>query len=137
MYMHRYVRVKVEGVHVFYPLAPASDPAAMDNYSIQPHLEPQPTYPFLSSQLSQPPLTTTSQPNQALLGQGPPPSQSAAGSNPYRIGVGLGSKKPAYGVSGIASFGPSGQQTSQPMTAPSQPPPAASVQQSFTQVGAI
>ena len=35
---------------------------------------------------------------------GPPP-QTGASSNPYRIGTGIGSRKPAYGVSGIASFG--------------------------------
>ncbi len=109
-----------------------SEPTVADNYSIQPHLEPKSLHPPLSSQLSQPPSSTNSQPN---IGQGPPPSQSSGGSNPYRIGVGLGSKKPAYGVSGIASFGgPSGQSNSQPMITPSQPPPPASVQQSFSQV---
>ena len=74
----------------------------------------------------------------------PPPPPSAAGSgsggsaNPYRIGTGIGSRKPAYGTSGIASFSgtssvapPTSQMLtqqpppmmvpSQPMTAPSQP----------------
>ena len=109
-----------------------SDSTTIDNYSIQPHLDPQSQHPPLSTQLSQPPSNTNPQPS---AGQGPPPSQAVGSSNPYRIGVGLGNKKAAYGVSGIASFGgPSGQSNSQPMITPSQPPPAPNVQQSFSQV---
>ena len=72
----------------------------------------------------------------------PGPSTSARGgsgsSNPYRIGTGFGSRKPAFGASGIASFSGSGAPPTsqslsqqQPMMMPSQPlqpPPAVSLQ---------
>lgn len=61
---------------------------------------------------------------------GPPPGEVPGGSNPYRIGTGIASRKPAFGASGIASFGstPSSSgssfgQSGQPaMMPPYQPP---------------
>ena len=117
----------------FFPLAPDQFTGDPDGYSIQPHLETQPS---LSSQLSQPAPSNTPMPNPTPSGQGPPPSQSATGSNPYRIGVGIGTKKPAYGVTGIASFGSNNQQPAQPMVAPSQPLPPPSTQ-SLAQVHSL
>lgn len=38
---------------------------------------------------------------------GPPMGESSSSSNPYRIGTGVGTRKPAFGTSGIASFGSS------------------------------
>lgn len=116
---------------------------AADTYPIQPlagHLDSQQTNANMSVKQSHiqptnasfPPL---SQSNQPQSGQGPPPPQSSAsaGSNPYRIGTGFGSKKPAYGVSGIASFGPTTYTSSQPMMAPNPPVPQPSVP-AFSQV---
>ncbi len=76
------------------------------------------------------------------VGQGPPlPASVPAerGANPYRIGTGMVTRKPNYGVSGIASFGsapPSssgssmGTQPSQPMVPPATFQPAQPLQQS-------
>lgn len=64
---------------------------------------------------------------------GPPPSASADGvANPYRIGTGVGTRKPAYGASGIASFTSSSSTIppGQPAVPPTGFQPAAPVQPS-------
>ena len=63
--------------------------------------------------------------NQAQGPPPPPPPSSGAGSNPYRIGTGVGSRKAAYSSTGIASFASPGQVNqpalmSQPMMYPVQ-----------------
>lgn len=101
------------------------------------HLSSTPPTNLVTSATSPPPPPSS---------QDKPPmmSMSAAGgsANPYRIGTGFGTRKPAYGTSGIASFGgstsvapPTSQSLTQqpPMMVPSQPiqppPPATATQQ--------
>lgn len=57
-----------------------------------------------------------------------------ATSNPYRIGTGVGTRKPAYGISGIASFSTTSSSVgsvSQPLLLPANLQPAAPLQQSM------
>ena len=137
---------------------------ADDSFSVQPfagypeHVVPGVTNATSTAHLSTTPptnLVTSSAPPPPLSSSShdklppPAPTTAAAGSssggggpsNPYRIGTGFGSRKPAYGASGIASFSGSGapgvsstpptsQSLSQqpPMMIPSQPlqqPPTA------------
>lgn len=86
------------------------------------------------------PLATTGPVNLSGVSQGappPPPGEVSGGSNPYRIGTGIGSRKPAYGASGIASFGSTSSSSGQP-SQPSQPifqPPPPPPQEEAFQVG--
>jgi hypothetical protein len=53
---------------------------------------------------------------------GPPPGEASGSSNPYRI-AGVGTRKPAFGSSGISSFGSSSSLGGQPVMPSYQPPP--------------
>ena len=104
------------------------------NATTSAHLSTTPPTNLVTSATSPPPPSSSQ--------NKPPLSTSAAGgaANPYRIGTGFGSRKPAYGASGIASFGgstsvapPTSQSLTQqpPMMVPSQPiQPTPSVQTS-------
>ena len=145
---------------------------ADDSFSVQPFASyPEQVVPGVTNATSTAHLSTTPPTNLVTSSVPPPPSSSSAAalshdkppppgpttaaagsssgggggpSNPYRIGTGFGSRKPAYGASGIASFSGSGapgvggapptsQSLSQqpPMMIPSQPlqqPPMAASQ---------
>ncbi len=65
----------------------------------------------------------------------PPPPSSGAGSNPYRIGTGVGGRKAAYSTTGIASFASQGQ-VNQP-TMMSQPSMHPFQTTSYNQLGGV
>lgn len=130
---------------------------ADDSFSVQPFAGYPEHVPGVTNATSAAHLSTTPPTNLVTSSAPPPPSSSSAASshdkppppgpatatgstggggpsNPYRIGTGLGSRKPAYGASGIASFSGSSapgvgsaphtsQSLSQqpPMMVPSQP----------------
>ena len=142
---------------------------ADDSFSVQPFAGYPEHVPGVTNATSTAHLSTTPPTNLVTSSAPPPPSSSSApsshdkppppgpmtaacssggggSSNPYRIGTGFGSRKPAYGASGIASFSGSGthgvggapptsQSLSQqpPMMIPSQPlqqpPPLAAASQ--------
>ena len=104
------------------------------------HLSATPPTNLMATSKPSAPPTSSSLP----LDKPPPPSHGAVAAgggggpaNPYRIGTGIGSRKPAYGASGIASFSgttsfapPTSQSLTQqpPMMVPSQPMTSSSIQ---------
>ena len=81
---------------------PEQIPSGVTNASSTAHLSTTPPTNVVTANAPLPP------PSSSLSQDKPPPpattGASGGSSNPYRIGTGFGSRKPAYGTSGIASF---------------------------------
>ena len=116
----------------------ASYPSGVTNASSTAYLSTTPPTNLVTSTAPPPPPSSSSSQDRP-----PPPGSGGSSSNPYRIGTGFGSRKPAYGTSGIASFSSTvavGPSVSQPLTQqapmmvpaqPAQPPPQASWEMGF------